>query len=69
MAEYGHMVGAGNCKTCAGCGYVANDDERSPWTHWANLPPGADLAVRLGIVKRGPCPDCNGSGSVEAPSP
>lgn len=65
MAEHGNMKGAGNCVRCSGCGYIANDDEGSPWVHWANLPPGADLAVRMGIVKRLPCPVCNGTGGTD----
>lgn len=60
------MSGTGDCPTCAGCGYVANDDKRSPWVHWANLPPGADLAVRMGIVRRETCPDCGGTGRHQA---
>ena len=50
------------CMTCDGCGKVANDDEGTPWTYWAELPPGADIAVRLGIVKPQTCPACGGDG-------
>jgi hypothetical protein len=50
------------CKRCEGCGKVANDANGSPWTAWAELPPGSDMAVRLGIVKPTVCPDCGGSG-------
>lgn len=46
------------CSTCLGEGQIANDDERTPWSAWASLPPGSDLAVRLGLVYPIPCPDC-----------
>lgn len=46
------------CSTCDGCGQVANTDDREPWTAWEDLPPGSDLAVRLGLVRPVPCPDC-----------
>lgn len=48
------------CKKCNGEGRVANSDEQEPWSCWENLPPGADIAVRMGIVKPIPCPDCKG---------
>ena len=47
------------CSTCQGEGQIANDDERTPWSAWANLPPGSDLAVRMGLVFPIPCPDCS----------
>ena len=46
------------CRRCEGCGQIANSDEGEPWTAWASLPPGSDLAVQLGMVKPIPCPDC-----------
>ena len=48
----------GGCSRCHGSGLVANDEEGTAWCHWAELPPGADLAVRVGIVRPVPCPDC-----------
>lgn len=55
------------CQTCDGCGKIANDDDRSPWTHWERLPPGSDVAVRLGMVRPMTCPDCDGSGNKPEP--
>ena len=46
------------CPTCEGCGQIADTPTGEPWTAWANLPPGTDLAVRLGTVKPIPCPGC-----------
>lgn len=52
------------CPKCWGEGKVANSDEQEPWSTWADLPPGSDIAVRLGLVKPIPCPSCGGSGEV-----
>lgn len=46
------------CSRCGGYGQVADTDDEEPWTAWADLPPGSDLAVRLGVVKPKPCPSC-----------
>ena len=54
-----------SCTRCNGEGQIANDDEGAPWSMWATLPPGADLAVRMGLVKPIDCPDCKGTGQVE----
>lgn len=51
-----------DCPTCAGCGQIANDDDRTPWKYWAELLPPSNLAVTLGIVRPVTCPDCYGSG-------
>jgi hypothetical protein len=51
-----------SCPACDGCGQVADSDDREPWTVWASLPPGSDLAVRAGMVRPMPCPRCAGSG-------
>ena len=56
------MADKTKCPSCAGCGQVANDDERTPWKYWQDLPPGSDLAVRMGIVKPEQCEDCGGTG-------
>lgn len=50
------------CVRCLGCGQVANSEDAEPWSAWADLPPGSDLAVRAGLVKPVPCPECGGSG-------
>lgn len=50
------------CPRCEGCGKIASDDEGTPWTFWAGLPAGSDLAVRMGLVRPLPCPDCAGTG-------
>ena len=50
------------CRRCDGCGRVADTEAAEPWTAWSSLPPGADLAVRLGLVKPKSCPACSGTG-------
>lgn len=54
------------CHRCLGCGQLANSDDREPWTTWQDLPPGSDLAVRLGLVRPVPCDICGGSGKTPA---
>lgn len=34
---------------------------------WESLPPGSDLAVRLGFVHPEACPDCDGTGQTQDP--
>lgn len=51
------------CARCEGCGQLANTDKAEPWTAWTSLPPGNDLAVRMGLVVPVPCYACDGSGS------
>ncbi len=53
------------CMRCAGCGRVGSDDEHAPWTFWESLPPGSDLAVRMGLVVPLPCLDCGGTGEAQ----
>lgn len=53
------------CGTCDGCGKVADDADRTPWSVWESLPVRSAGAVMLGLVKPVACPDCGGSG--EAP--
>ncbi|MFN3005124.1 hypothetical protein [Mycolicibacterium wolinskyi] len=53
-----------DCRKCVGDGQIANDDDGTPWSAWANLPPGADLAVRMGLVRPVQCPDCKGTGTA-----
>ena len=50
------------CKQCEGWGKIDDGDEGVSWGIWAGLPPGADLAVRLGVVNPITCPRCEGSG-------
>ena len=54
------------CDRCDGCGQIANDDEGTPWSFWLNLPVKSAVAVMMGIVKPLPCPECGGSGKLEA---
>lgn len=54
------------CLRCEGCGQVATSDGREPWTAWATLPPASSLAVRLGLVRPQPCPECHGAKRVPA---
>ena len=50
--------------TCTHCNdeKVTDDNadmsERAPWSFWTSLPPGADLGVRMGLVKPRPCEAC-----------
>ncbi len=48
----------GYCQRCRGCGQIANSDEGEPWVTWENLPEASKLAVRMGLVRPIPCPDC-----------
>jgi hypothetical protein len=57
------------CARCDGCGRVASTEDGEPWTAWASLPPGSDLAVRLGVVKPLRCPRCDGTGLVRDARP
>jgi hypothetical protein len=47
------------CGRCDGCGQIADSKDGEPWTAWTSLPPGSDIAVRMGLVKPIPCPSCN----------
>ncbi len=53
------------CMACDGEGKVANTDSREPWSMWANLPAGSDIAVKIGTVKPIDCPECGGTGRVK----
>lgn len=54
------------CDRCQGCGKIANDDDGTPWSYWAELEPPANLAVTAGIVKPVTCDKCGGSGKLAA---
>jgi hypothetical protein len=54
------------CGRCDGCGKIADSDSGEAWTAWESLPPGSDLAVKMGIVKPIPCPECGGTGKEPA---
>ncbi|MCP4201808.1 MAG: hypothetical protein GY769_07740 [bacterium] len=51
-----------SCDRCEGCGKIANSEDGEPWIAWLALPPGSDLAVKLGQVQPIDCPECGGSG-------
>ena len=53
------------CNRCEGCGKIASDEVGSPWSAWESLPPGSDVAVKMGLVRPLQCPDCGGTGEVE----
>jgi hypothetical protein len=56
-----------NCMTCGDEGVTdSNPDvsERAPWSFWTSLPPGSDLAVRLGLVKPMDCTECYGAVTI-----
>ena len=50
------------CVKCMGEGRIASGDEGAPWSFWESLPPGSDLAVRMGFVYPIDCPKCSGKG-------
>lgn len=56
------------CGRCDGCGKISDNPSGEPWTRWESLPPGSDAAVRAGIVKPIPCPECGGSGVYKDPT-
>jgi hypothetical protein len=51
-----------DCPRCDGCGGIATDESQSPWWYWDSLPEQSKLAIRLGLVQRKDCPECNGTG-------
>jgi len=53
-------VSGQKCRTCDGCGLIANDDDRSPWRYWEELKPPANISVVMGLVRPELCPACNG---------
>lgn len=59
---------ANECPKCAGCGRVGNTDDQEPWSQWESLPPGSDLAVKMGLVRPMTCPGCAGTGKREEES-
>ena len=50
------------CPTCKGCGEITNDEDRTPWKYWEEIPIENKLAIMMGIVKPIECPDCRGTG-------
>lgn len=62
-------MGPENCAKCWGEGRIGNDHEGTPWSFWESLPPGSDLAVRLGFVRPIDCPECSGTGKRPAGEP
>lgn len=59
-------AGSRPCTRCDGCGQVATSEDQEPWTAWESLPPGSDLAVRVGLVQPIACPVCHGAKRVPA---
>ena len=60
------------CGHCAGEGRADNNSDRheqAPWSFWASLPPGSDLAVQLGLVRPQDCVDCGGTGALPGGAP
>ena len=53
---------AKTCERCEGCGQLADTDDQEPWTDWTSLPPGAQTAIHLGLVKPIDCHECGGKG-------
>ena len=53
--------GENKCRLCEGWKRVNSEEELS-WKYWAQLPPGSDLAVQLGLVRPVECPRCKGTG-------
>lgn len=49
------------CLKCDGCGRVGDTDDQEPWSMWESLPPGSDVAVKMGLVRPMPCPECAGT--------
>lgn len=58
------MTATTQCPECAGCGQIANDDDRTPWKYWAELPPPSNLAVLMGVVQPVTCDACQGTGKA-----
>ena len=52
------------CPMCKGCGKVASDDEKTPWSDWLALPLRNSAAALLRLVKPIPCPRCRGLGGI-----
>lgn len=57
------------CRRCEGFGLIADTEEGEPWSAWASLPHGSDLAVAAGLVQPIPCPDCTADDAEEEPPP
>lgn len=55
------------CPKCLGWKRIANDDEQTPWKHWAELPTPSNLSVVLGLVYPIECPVCHGTGRKAPP--
>jgi len=57
------------CMTCDDERFTGSDDEHAPWSFWEGLPAGSDMAVRLGWVRKIPCPACTIQvAEIEAPN-
>lgn len=58
------ITGAAACRTCDGCGYLADDDDKTPFKFWLEMPVQSALALQMGLVKPVECPDCDGEGRL-----
>jgi hypothetical protein len=47
------------CPRCEGCKQIANSEDGEPWTAWTSLPFESQVAVRMGLVRPLPCPECS----------
>jgi hypothetical protein len=57
----------GACSHCYGDGKVSDTKDEEPWYVWESLPPGSDIAVKMGLVKPKTCPRCEGTGKEPLP--
>jgi hypothetical protein len=55
------QVSGTKCGACDGCGFIADDEDHTPWRYWAELEPPANMAVVAGIVKPVICDACKGN--------
>lgn len=47
------------CPKCRGERWVANTADQEPWSAWQDLPPGSNISILYGLVRKIPCPLCN----------
>lgn len=59
-------IDLGDCDRCDGCGRLADTKDREPWTAWTSMPLSSSIAVVAGVVKPMTCPECCGTGRLNA---